>query len=60
MADVNELKPLPNNIPLYEDFTLRFDAYEFVVCRLYCVRKIFHLMTFFKPYKNLMTNYEFA
>ena len=60
MADVNELKPLPNNIPLYEDFTLRFDAYEFVVCRLYCVRKIFNLKTFLKPYKNLMTNYEFA
>ena len=60
MADVNELKPRPNNIPLHEEFTLRFDAYEFVVCRLYCVIKIFNSKTFLKPYKNLMTNYEFA
>ena len=46
MADVNELKPLPNNIPLYRDFTLRFDAYEFVVYRLYYIRKIFKVKTF--------------
>ena len=60
IADLHELKPLQNNIPWYENFMLRFDAYEFVVCRLYCVRKIFNLKTFLKPYKNLMTNYEFA
>ena len=60
MADVNELKPLQNSIPLYENFTLRFDAYEFVLGRLYCVRKIFNLKTFLKSYKNLMTNYKFA
>ena len=60
MADVNELKPLPNNIPLYEDFTLRFDAYEFIVCRLYYVRIIFNSKAFLKSYKKLMTEFNFA